>query len=83
MTVTVSSPEPPVMPGTTPHPATDAHATRTPADSRAALTREAAALRTGPGTRGRVGELVRGLPIMDPHDSVTLLTVVRPAGNGR
>ncbi|GGN61363.1 hypothetical protein GCM10011579_027600 [Streptomyces albiflavescens] len=63
MTVTGSPPEPPVAPGTTPHPtAIDAHAASAPADSNVALT-----------GRGRMGELVRvrRLPVMDKHDSVT------------
>ncbi|GAA3060600.1 hypothetical protein GCM10010448_50000 [Streptomyces glomeratus] len=73
MTVTVSSPDPPVVPGTTPHAAAiDATATSAPVESRAALTRGLAALRTEPCTGGRAGEeLVRRLPVMDMHDSAT------------
>ncbi|GAA5007295.1 hypothetical protein GCM10023335_25220 [Streptomyces siamensis] len=66
MTVTESSPEPPVAPGMTPHPtAIDAHAASAPADSSVALR-----------GRGRTEELmrVRRLPVMDTHDSVTSLT---------
>jgi hypothetical protein len=63
MTVRVSPPEPPVVPGTTPHPtAIDAHAASAPADSTLAF-----------AGRGRAGRKVRmrRRPVMDTHDSVT------------
>jgi hypothetical protein len=61
MTVTVSPPEPPVTPETTPHPtAREAHATRAPADSMLALMR-----------RGLRRWGVLRLPVMDTHDSAT------------
>ncbi|GAA3848551.1 hypothetical protein GCM10022207_07650 [Streptomyces lannensis] len=83
MTVTVSSPEPPEIPGTTPQAAArDAQATRAPVAIRAVLTRGVAVLRTAPGALGLVGEeLVRRLPVMDTHDSPTSLTLVRSVVN--
>jgi hypothetical protein len=76
MTVMVSSPEPPVIPGTTPHPtAIDAHATTAPAKRALALTFVEI---LDPVRWGRTGGvvLVRRLPVMDTHDSVTSLTCV-------
>ena len=77
MTVTRSSPEPPVVPGTTPQAtAIDTHATIAPADNRTVLTRGVAFSRTEPGTPVRVEEvLLRRLPVMHTHDSLTPLTV--------
>ena len=69
MTTIGSSPEPPVVPGTTPHPtASDAQAVSAPAERAAALTD--LVKRTDLGRKVlRVD--VRRLPVMDTHDSVT------------
>ena len=72
ITTTEPSPEPPVVPGTTPHPVrSDTQAARVPAVRAVAL--------TGPVLRGSLGRWVlrvgmRRLPVMIPHDSVTQLT---------
>ncbi|GHF79187.1 hypothetical protein GCM10018783_56900 [Streptomyces griseosporeus] len=64
MTLIGSSPEPPVAPGTTPHPAArDAHATAAAAARRALV--------TGSVRVGRKVLRVCRLPVMDPHDSAT------------
>ncbi|GGX46600.1 hypothetical protein GCM10010515_11850 [Streptomyces fructofermentans] len=68
MTVMVPSPEPPVVPGTTPQPAAmDTHAASAPAES--ALV---------PAVRRWAGRKVRvcRLPVMGMHDSVTSLRPV-------
>ncbi|GAB2992796.1 hypothetical protein GCM10023080_068430 [Streptomyces pseudoechinosporeus] len=66
MTVTGSSPEPPVTPETTPQPtARDAHATSAPADSMVALM-----------LRGRREVGVLRLPVMNTHDSATFQMLV-------
>ncbi|GAA3541213.1 hypothetical protein GCM10022295_24100 [Streptomyces osmaniensis] len=68
ITVIVSSPEPPVAPGMTPHPtASDAHATSAAAERAAALTGRLVIL-------GRKVLRMRGLPVMDTHDSATQQT---------
>ncbi|GGW56891.1 hypothetical protein GCM10010350_46720 [Streptomyces galilaeus] len=67
ITTIESSPEPPVAPGTSPHPAaSDALATRAPADS-------AADLKDLVGRRdlGRKVLRMRCLPVMSTHDSAT------------
>ncbi|GGZ75871.1 hypothetical protein GCM10010301_56600 [Streptomyces plicatus] len=67
MTVIESSPEPPVVPGTTPQPAaSDTQATSAPADS--APVRVA---RERPFGRRRKLLRMGRLPVMCPHDSVT------------
>ncbi|GGR61569.1 hypothetical protein GCM10010236_13240 [Streptomyces eurythermus] len=70
ITVTGSSPEPPVAPGTSPHAAvSDAHRATAHAASTVA--------RTGREEREEAGTgmvRVRRLPVMDTHDSLTPLT---------
>lgn len=64
------------MPGTAPHPtAIDAHATTAPAISTLVLTFVETLVPVRWGRTGGV-VLVRRLPVMDTHDSVTSLTRV-------
>ncbi|GAA3787948.1 hypothetical protein GCM10023083_24760 [Streptomyces phyllanthi] len=86
MTTTGSSPEPPAVPGTTPHPATsDAHAASAPADSARDLARGRVLLavsRPGRVLTGREGR-VRRVPVMDMHDCATAPTAGFRRANAR
>ncbi|GAB7109165.1 hypothetical protein JCM4814A_74790 [Streptomyces phaeofaciens JCM 4814] len=67
-----SSPVPPVVPGTTPHPAvSDAQAARAPAVRAVALPDLVKRRDLG---RKVLPRNIRRLPVMDTHDSVTSLT---------